>query len=188
MMLKDFLAEVHAKWLAKDWELDVRCCLLGTKKTGSFWDWSIVQCNLNSLLINTSHYLSDDQLCNMLEANLDLQLLIAYNDVKITETKLDDWLATMKALDDKSHCEQEVLKCLALEAARGEAIHSTKCNGQAAGISEPSRNYNCPHNNNASSTSASAFLKLPISQTWKSLSLMKTKGAASVGTSSSLIA
>jgi hypothetical protein len=29
------------------------------------------------------------------------------------------------------------------------------------GISEPSHNYNCPHNNNASSASASAFLKLP---------------------------
>jgi hypothetical protein len=42
MMLKDFLAEVCAKWLTKDWELDVCRRLLGTKQTGSFWDWYII--------------------------------------------------------------------------------------------------------------------------------------------------
>jgi len=166
IMFKDFMTEVRAKWLQKDWELDVRRRLLGTKQSGSFWDWSIVQRNLNSLLINTPHYLTDEQLHNTLEANLDPDLLIAYNDAKVTETKLDDWLSKVKTIDDKTRREQDVLKRLALEAARGEAARGdaargTKRNGQAAGISEPSRNYNRPNNNNTSSTSSSAFVKLP---------------------------
>jgi len=37
----DFMKELRHKWLANDWEQDIRRKVLGTKQTGTFWEWAV---------------------------------------------------------------------------------------------------------------------------------------------------
>ena len=46
----DFMKELRNKWLVNDWEQDIHCKVLGTKQTGTFWEWAIKMRSLNTLL------------------------------------------------------------------------------------------------------------------------------------------
>ena len=138
MPFDNFMRELRGKWLSKDWEQDIRRRVLGTKQTGSFWEWTVSIRSLNTLLRNTEHHLSDAALLNQMEANLDPSLAAACDDEKINDKDLDSWIDTVKTLDEKITRAAHRQKAFAEEAVARATLKRT---GKAAGLSEQGRTY-----------------------------------------------
>jgi hypothetical protein len=71
----EFMTELCAGYLEKDWEAKTRHQLLGMfQHSDSFWNYSIRVQAKNSLLINTDFHLDKNKLRNQLEAGMNEQL------------------------------------------------------------------------------------------------------------------
>jgi len=134
----DFMKELRNKWLLNDWEQDIRRRVLGTKQSGTFWEWAIKMRSLNTLLHGTTTHLDDTALLNQLKANLEPWLSHACDDERIKEDTLDKWLDKVKIIDEKKRRERQQQRTDAEEATRSHL----KWNTTSAGLTEPSRRYN----------------------------------------------
>jgi len=134
----DFMKELRNKWLPNDWEQDIGRRVLGTKKSGTFWEWAIKMRSLNTLLCGTTMHLDDAALLNQLEANLELWLSHACDDERIKEDTLDKWLDKVKVVNEKKHreCQQQHVD------AEEAACSHLKWNTMSAGLTKLSRHYN----------------------------------------------
>jgi len=160
LSFEDFITELKKKWLPADWEGDIRRRILGSKQTGSFYEWASNLRGLNTLLHDTDHHLSDTTFINQLEANLEPSLGAMVHEEKLKPTgDVDVWMDSVKVLDDRERRKR---------AQQDEAIRAQlKRTGASAGLTEPSRRYNTfrqPTNPNAGSsnnTNSGTFTRLP---------------------------
>ena len=154
-----FMKEFHNKWLSK---------VLGTKQSGTFWEWAVKMRLLNTLLHGTTTYLDDATLLNQLKVNLKLWLSCACDDQRIKEDTLDKWLDKVKIVDKKKHGE-----CQQQWADAEEATHShLKWNTMSAGLSELSCHYNTFHGGLMNDKNASSNKGKPFNTTKNLLKLM----------------
>jgi hypothetical protein len=115
--------------------------VLGTKQTGTFWEWAVKMRSLNTLLHGTPTHLDNVGLLNQLEANLEPWLSHACDNERIKEDELDKWLDKVKILDEKKCRERQQQRADADEAMRMHLKHNTA----SAGLSKPSHCYNTFH-------------------------------------------
>jgi hypothetical protein len=141
LSFNDFLKEMKEMWLKKDWEKDVCRRVLGTKQNScDFWEWSVEIRGLNALLRDLPGHLTEANLRNQLEANMDKALQVEIDDKKANEIKeFEKWLARVKELDERLRRDRVQAKADAEEAARTAFM---KRSSSTAGFLEPSRKYN----------------------------------------------
>jgi hypothetical protein len=104
----EFMKQLRDMFLPKDWEENVRTQILGNKmpRNKHFILWAQGLQAMNCVLRNTRSHLSEERLCDTLEANIDgdLRLLAREADASAKE-KLSEWMDLMEQLDAKRKME-----------------------------------------------------------------------------------
>ncbi|KAG2051827.1 hypothetical protein BDR06DRAFT_1060391 [Suillus hirtellus] len=99
----DYMTALKDAWLETHWDLKLRKKVLGSQQGNrSFYKWALELQNLNALLYGNTTHLSDEQLCNQLEANMNDELTTPVLRAKLGMTlTLKKWIEEVKQLNDK---------------------------------------------------------------------------------------
>jgi hypothetical protein len=97
-----FMIDFCANYLTKDWEEDALRDLLSMTQgtTTSFWDFTVVVQNKNSLLRGTKSHLPDDKLRHQINAGMEVRLL-----KKVSSKKLNKVTDFHKCLNEVQSCD-----------------------------------------------------------------------------------
>ncbi|KAF8888819.1 hypothetical protein BD779DRAFT_1644806 [Infundibulicybe gibba] len=103
LTFRDFMAEMRARYLEKNWEAGVRRKLLSSRmgKKTVFLDWCMRMRAMNSLLVGTESHLGEKQLMYQIEAGLEARLAqeCILKNVSL-DWSLNAWMITVKGLDE----------------------------------------------------------------------------------------
>ena len=111
LLYEAFMAEVRSSYLPPNWEETVWSQILGMqmKSNVKFWDWVQEMRALNIVLCGMDSHLSNEALCNQLEASLNPSLCSYVFLEKINKIIiLKEWILAMKDADEKlkDECKQ----------------------------------------------------------------------------------
>jgi hypothetical protein len=99
----EYITALKDAWLETHWDSKLCKKVLGSQQNArTFYEWALELQNLNALLFGNAAHLTDEQLCNQLEANMCNDLITPVLRVKLPTTlTLKKWIEEVKELDDK---------------------------------------------------------------------------------------
>jgi hypothetical protein len=151
----EYMIEMRANWLKMGWEGKVRKKILSSHQGSlSFWDWQVSMQVQNSLLRGTPSHLSETQLRNQLEVNLNDNLAAICDDGKVhNEANFRKWLAEVRRFDEKrQHEKAEWLETIYASLGRDKS-------GERKPLAS-SKSYNHPASSASGSTHTSPLPRL----------------------------
>lgn len=122
LSFEEFVMEIKEKYLAPDWEEELRIRIYAAifdpaKKT--FWNFACQLQKLNSLLVGTGSYLDNDSMRTQLEVKMDPSLRQLYKSEKLSSEKdFQKWLESIRLIDNTRHFSEKRQREIADEAVR----------------------------------------------------------------------
>ncbi|KAG1763847.1 hypothetical protein EDD22DRAFT_1050004 [Suillus occidentalis] len=134
----EYMSALRIAWLESNWANKLRKKVLGSRQNNrSFYEWALDLQNQNALLYGNPSYLSDNQLKDLLDANICDELTVKVFRAKLADDlTLKDWIEEVKSLDE------ERLEDLASHKKIAEELHKPKRATSSTNKTSSSKPYN----------------------------------------------